>query len=330
MQLLRKLAFPLSLLYALVIFLRNRFYDYGWFTSATFETPVVCVGNLSLGGTGKTPMTEWIISRLSTSRKLAVLSRGYRRKTLGFRIVSSNSSAIECGDEPLQMALKFPEITVAVDGNRTRGIRRLEKEYAPDIVLLDDAFQHRKVKPKHSILLTAYGNLYCDDWYLPTGDLRDHRREARRASAIVVTKCPADISDSEKSLIIAQLKPRRGQMVLFACLEYNEVLSSKNGFVNLNDLAGKTFTLVTGIANPTPLVDYLNGKQMRFEHRAYPDHHFYTRKEIAELEQTDLVVTTEKDFMRLKDVLPQVYYLEVTHRFLGTDERRLLALLDEL
>ena len=131
MQLLRKLAFPLSLLYALVIFLRNRFYDYGWFTSATFETPVVCVGNLSLGGTGKTPMTEWIISRLSTSRKLAVLSRGYRRKTLGFRIVSSNSSAIECGDEPLQMALKFPEITVAVDGNRTRGIRRLEKEYAP-------------------------------------------------------------------------------------------------------------------------------------------------------------------------------------------------------
>ncbi|MBT8312592.1 MAG: tetraacyldisaccharide 4'-kinase [Flavobacteriaceae bacterium] len=327
MQLLRKLAFPLSLLYALVVFLRNRFYDYGWLPSRSFGTAVVCVGNLSVGGTGKTPMTEWIISRLSTSKKLVVLSRGYRRKSRGFRIVNPDSSVAESGDEPLQMAIKFPEITVAVDSNRTRGIHCIEQEYAPDVVLLDDAFQHRKVKPKLSILLTAYGKLYSDDWYLPTGDLRDHRREARRASAIVVTKCPADMSDSEKSQIIAQLKPRRGQMVLFASLVYNQELQGQKGVLSLDDLLGKHFTLVTGIANPGPLVDYLKGRQMHFEHRSYPDHHVFTKKEITELEACAVVITTEKDFMRLKDTLPNSYYLEVRHKFLGSDEKRLLALL---
>ena len=330
MQLLRKLAFPLSLLYALVVFLRNRFYDYGWLPSRSFVTPVLCIGNLSLGGTGKTPMTEWIIRRLSASKKLAVLSRGYRRKSSGFRIVHPDSSVFESGDEPLQIALKFPEITVAVDGNRIRGIERLEQEIAPDIVLLDDAFQHRKVKPKYSILLTSYGKLYSDDWYLPTGDLRDHRDEARRASAIVVTKCPAAMSDSEKSHVIAQLKPRRGQMVLFATLVYNQLLRSQNGELNLDELEEKPFTLVTGIANPAPLVDYLKSRQMHFEHRAYADHHVFTKREIADLEKCALVITTEKDFMRLKDELPQIYYLEVTHKFLGSDEKRLLALLGKL
>ena len=288
------------------------------------------MGNLSVGGTGKTPMTEWLISRLSPSKKLVVLSRGYGRKSRGFRIVSPDNGVAESGDEPLQMALKFPGITVAVDSNRTRGILHIEDKYAPDIVLLDDAFQHRKVKPKISILLTAYGKLYSDDWYLPTGDLRDHRREARRASAIVVTKCPADLSNSEKSHVIAKLKPRRGQMVLFASLVYNQVLRGQKGAIKLEDLAAKPFTLVTGIANPAPLVDYLNGRQIGFEHQAYPDHHDFTKKEIAELEAHPLVITTEKDFMRLKDVLPNVYYLEVRHQFLGSDEKRLLALLGKL
>ncbi len=325
MQLLRKLAFPLSLLYALGVFLRNRFYDYGWLSSHSFKTPVVCVGNLSVGGTGKTPMTEWLISKLSPSRRIAVLSRGYRRKTRGFRIVTRQSSAADSGDEPLQMAFKFPEITVAVDSNRVRGIGHIEQEYAPDMVLLDDAFQHRKVKPKYSILLTSYGKLYSDDWYLPTGDLRDSRGEARRASAIVVTKCPADLSDSEKSLVIAKLKPRRGQMVLFATLVYDQVLRNHKGILKLEELAGKPFTLVTGIANPGPLVDYLKGLQMQFDHWAYPDHHAFTNKEIAELEKCTLVVTTEKDFMRLKDTLPHIYYLQVKHEFLDSDEKRLLA-----
>ncbi len=330
MQLLRKLAFPLSLLYALGVFLRNRFYDFGWLSSREFTTPVVCVGNLSLGGTGKTPMTEWLIKRLSPSKKLAVLSRGYRRKTRGFRIVNRDNSVAEAGDEPLQMALKFPEITVAVDSKRVRGISQLEHDNAPEVILLDDAFQHRKVKPKYSILLTSYRKLYCDDWYLPTGDLRDYRGEANRASAIVVTKCPADMSDSEKSQIIAKLKPRRGQMVLFATLAYNEVLHSKNGDLRLRDLVEKPFTLVTGIADPGPLLDYLNGMLMQFDHKAYPDHHDFSKKELVELGACPIVVTTEKDFVRLKDELPSIYYLEVMHKFLGSDEKRLLALLADL
>ena len=270
-------------------------------------------------------MTEWLIRRLSVDKKIAVLSRGYRRKTRGFRTVTQNSSALDSGDEPLQMALKFPEITVAVDSNRVRGIGHIEQDFAPDMVLLDDAFQHRKVKPKYSILLTAYGKLYSDDWYLPTGDLRDHRGEARRASAIVVTKCPSDLTDSKKSHIIAQLKPRRGQMVLFATLVYSEVVRNQKGVLNIDELAGKPFTLVTGIANPAPLVDHLKSKQMQFEHQVFADHHVFTKKEISELEQCELVITTEKDFMRLKEELPHIYYLEVRHEFLGSDEKRLLA-----
>lgn len=330
MHLLRKLAFPISLVYALVVYLRNRFYDYGWFSSQTFDVPVVCVGNLSLGGTGKTPMIEWMVARLSASKKVVVLSRGYGRKSKGFRKVTPECNPLDSGDEPLQIALKFPQVTVAVDANRSRGIRRIEKDIAPDIILLDDAFQHRKVQPDISLLLTAYGRLYPDDWYLPTGDLRDHKGEARRASAIIVTKCPPNLGDAEKSHIIARLRPRRGQMVLFSYLDYAPELRNNNGSLQLETLEDKPFTLVTGIANPEPLVAYLRDKKLHFKHRRYRDHHQFSEKEIAELDKLPLVITTEKDYMRLKGSLHNLYYLPVSHKFMDRDDKRLLALLGKL
>ncbi|MCE2611449.1 tetraacyldisaccharide 4'-kinase [Flavobacteriaceae bacterium D16] len=330
MQLLRKLAFPFSLLYGLVVYIRNRCYDKGWFSSQAFDTPVLCVGNLSVGGTGKTPMIEWLVRQLSDSSKIAVLSRGYRRKTNGFRLVNLDDSAIDTGDEPLQIARKFPEITVAVDANRVRGIVQLEKEIIPQLILLDDGFQHRKVTPQYSILLTTYGKLYANDWYLPTGNLRDNKKEASRADVIVVTKCPPDLEDAEKSLIIAQLKPRRGQMVLFSCLRYNPILYGVDQQMALSELSSKPFTLVTGIADPRPLLDYLRELTEDFDHLAFPDHHNFTKEEIAKLNTCDLVVTTEKDYVRLKGNVGNMYYLDVAHQFLGSDDSRLLGSLRNL
>lgn len=324
MQVLRKLAFPFSLLYALVVYIRNRCYDRGWFASRTFETPVICVGNLSLGGTGKTPMTEWLIGKLSDSYKIAVLSRGYKRKTRGFHLVKPGDDPVDSGDEPLQIARKFPDVTVAVDANRVEGIEQLERQFAPELILLDDAFQHRKVAPHYSILLTSYGKLYADDWYLPTGNLRDHRKEARRADAIVVTKCPENLGEAEQSHIIARLKPRWGQKVLFACLSYETELRGAGERLDLSGLSKKNFTLVTGIADPGPLLDHLRGLSLDFEHLSFPDHHHFTKGQIDKLRNCDLVITTEKDYMRLKGDLDNLYYISVAHEFLGSDALRLL------
>ncbi|MGB5498951.1 MAG: tetraacyldisaccharide 4'-kinase, partial [Maribacter sp.] len=173
MQLLRKIAFPISLIYALVVHIRNFLFDVGIFKSNSFHTPTICVGNLSVGGTGKTPMIEYLAEILKERNKVAILSRGYRRKTKGFVLATSDSKVEEIGDEPFQLYSKLSDITVAVDADRCNGIKKLQNIIAPDIILLDDAFQHRKVKPGLSILLTAYDNLYMNDWYLPTGDLRD-------------------------------------------------------------------------------------------------------------------------------------------------------------
>ena len=270
-------------------------------------------------------MTEWLIRQLSNSYVIAVLSRGYKRKTSGFRLVKPEDNAIDTGDEPLQVARKYPDIKVAVDENRVRGIQELERKFAPGLILLDDGFQHRKVVPQYSILLTAYGKLYADDWYLPTGNLRDHRKEASRANVIVVTKCPPDLDEAEQSHIIARLKPRRGQQVLFAFLKYGTVLQGTNQELELKELEKRSFTLVTGIADPQPLLDFLGGLGLSFEHLSFPDHHNFTREQIEDLKNLDLVVTTEKDYVRLKGELRNLFYLPVSHEFMGSDEGRLLG-----
>lgn len=275
-------------------------------------------------------MTEWLISQLSGSRKIAVLSRGYKRKTKGFRLVKPEDNAFVSGDEPLQIARKYPQITVAVDADRVRGIQELEENYSPELIILDDGFQHRKVVPQYAILLTAYGKLYASDRYLPTGDLRDHRGEAVRANAIVVTKCPPDLSEAEQSHIIALLRPRRGQMVLFACLNYESELQGAERTLEISELANKSFALVTGIADPGPLLNYLRGIKGDFEHLSFPDHHTFSKREIAKLKNRDLIITTEKDYMRLKGELENVYYLSVSHQFLGSDAARLLRSLGKL
>ncbi len=300
MKLLRKILFPIVPIYYLVTWLRNRFYDWGIFKSKSYKHPIICVGNLSTGGTGKSPMIELLIHILKDRYQIATLSRGYKRETDGFRLANASDNARTLGDEPFQFYNKFHNsLQVAVDSNRQRGIENLlSLPKKPDVILLDDAFQHRKVSAGFNILLTTYSDLYYKDWVLPTGNLREPKQGAKRAQIIVVTKCPDIISDAEKEQIILKLNPEAGLQVFFSSIAYSEVVFSEDDSMSLMSL--NQFTLVTGIANANPLVDFLHNKGLTFEHENFPDHHVFSVSDISKLEKESLLLTTEKDFMRLK------------------------------
>lgn len=317
MELLRKLAFPIAFLYGLAVRIRNLLYDTGLLSSRTYETPTIGIGNLSVGGTGKTPMVELLIGLFSGSQRLAVLSRGYRRKTKGFILATASSVAEEIGDEPMQLHAKFPDLVVAVDADRRRGITRLQQEVSPDLILLDDVFQHRRVRPTITVLLTAYGRLYPDDYYLPSGTLRDGKAEAVRADIIVVTKCPEDLGNSEQVSITAKLKPAPHQLLLFSSLEYDRQLGGGESPLSLDTLKGKEVLLVTGIADPEPLLAFLRKFGLTFRHRRFPDHHFFTREEVREFAEAASVLCTEKDYRRMQHPPVNCHYIRMKHRFLG-------------
>jgi len=314
MKFIRIILFPFVPIYFLVTWFRNLAYDKGWFKSMSYDFPVICVGNLSAGGTGKTPMVEYLIRLLKDETKLATLSRGYGRKTKGFLLAKDNITATELGDEPFQFYHKFKdEITVAVDEDRQHGIAALRTlKSKPEVVILDDAFQHRKVKAGYNILLTTYANLYVDDFVLPTGNLREPKKGAKRANIIVVTKCPELLSQEEKEAIVLKLKPKVYQYVFFSHIGYNDSVLNETEKVGLNAL--KSFTLVTGIANAKPLVNYLKSQQLDFNHIEFKDHHNFTADDVKKLSKLDRIVTTEKDYMRLKneDVLKdKLYFLPI-------------------
>ena len=330
MKWLRNLGWPLSVLYGWIVYVRNKCYDWGLFSSRAYEVPILCVGNLSVGGSGKTPMVEWLLRRLMPERKVAVLSRGYRRKSSGFHKATSQSTAAQIGDEPLQIARNFPKAIVAVDANRQRGIERLVAKESPDLILLDDAFQHRKVRPARSILLTAWDELYTEESYLPTGNLRDHRSQARRADLIVVTKCPADMPREKKVEIRTKLRPRAGQKLAFASLCYGDPKDEQGQAFPFETLLKQRLTVVTGIARPEPLLQYLGSKGVRFEHLAFADHHHFTDKDLRMLEKRKPILTTEKDAVRLEGKLGAFWMLPVRHCFAPGEQAVIDQFLGEL
>lgn len=327
---LRILAFPIALIYGLVVRARNYFYDVGIFRSNKFETPTLCVGNLSLGGTGKTPMVEFLASELEEVFSIAVLSRGYKRKSRGFVLAGPESTVVAIGDEPYLLHTKFPKIVVAVDADRSNGIQLLENKVKPDLIILDDAFQHRKVKSSFSILLTSHNKLYCDDYFFPTGTLRDSRKEAKRANIIVVTKCPTNLSDAERQRIVKKLRPKPDQKVMFSFLEYGNSLKGVQGETTLMELKERTITLVTGIADPAPLIHYLSSKGLEFEHLRFNDHHSFTKNEIDHFNSKELILTTEKDFVRLQERVNDALYIEVRHRFFGKGASEMIEAIEKV
>lgn len=323
MMLLRKILFPFSILYGIVTSLRNFLFDKGILKSYSFDLPVIAVGNLSVGGTGKTPQIEYLIRLLSPKYKIATLSRGYKRKSEGFVLADDNSDAAILGDEPFQFYKKFPVIQVAVDANRKNGIEQLVKLSQPDIILLDDAFQHRKIKAGLYILLTSYGDLYADDFILPAGNLRESRNGAERAKIIVVTKCPPSLSAKEQDRIQKKLKIDSDQRLCFTSIAYDEFVFSEEKQLSVSEIKDVDKLLLAGIAKPEPFFAYLQSENdviLRF-----PDHHHFTEKDIQEIKnkaQDKKIITTEKDFVRLKGKLPdsQLFYLPIKSNFISGGE----------
>jgi len=320
MVLLRKILFPFAIVYGLITSLRNLLFDKGILKSYLFDLPVIVVGNLSVGGTGKTPQIEYLIRLLSPDYKVATLSRGYKRQSKGFVLADENDDATTLGDEPFQYYSKFPQIKVSVDTDRRNGIEQLlSLPEKPDVILLDDAYQHRKVKAGFYILLTSYGDLYADDYMLPTGNLRENRRGARRANVIIVTKCPPELSVQEQEKIRLKLNISNEQQLLFSYINYDDSVYSDKESKQVKQLINADKLLVAGIAKPGPFFKYLqrDGDQVL----TFPDHHRFSNKDITDIRDkgTDkIIITTEKDYVRLKDNMEreQLFYLPIKSEFL--------------
>jgi len=338
MQLIQIILFPLAFCYGLIMFFRNLFFDWGIIPSEKFNLPVISVGNLSCGGTGKTPQIEYLIRLLSPKYFVATLSRGYGRDSDGFIIGSKRSQAKYIGDEPLQFVKKFDGIKVAVDDKRRRGIKLLIQKYPGlDIILLDDAFQHRSVRPGLNILLTDYHDLYTEDYVLPSGRLREPRRGAKRADAILVTKTPKIFSPITRRRIIEDISPRPYQVVLFTYLKYgNPILVHESSRFVYPPVVSRIL-LFTGIADDYPFREHLQRMCTDLMVMKFPDHHLYTQKDIENILKTfndiptqrKVVITTEKDMMRLKTpelstILKTIplFYIPIEIVFQGNDQEK--------
>ena len=303
MILLRILLFPFSWLYYLITQIRNELYNRGLKPSVKFDLPVICVGNLTVGGTGKTPMIEHLIRRLQADYKVATLSRGYGRKTTGIRIAGPSEDASTLGDEPFQFYTKFGDkVPVAVGEERALAIPTILQECTDtQIILLDDGFQHRKVTPTFSILLIDYHRPFYDDFLLPPGRLRESRWSASRADLIVVTKCPANITEDKMIRVEKSIRQYAEKPVFFTSIRYGIPMPFANTVTTLT----KEIILITGIANSKPLELYANENFKVLRHLAFKDHHNYSEQDIGEL--VDLrdshpqasFLTTEKDKVKL-------------------------------
>jgi len=316
--------------------IRNKLFDWHLLPSKRFDIPVISVGNLTLGGTGKTPHVEYIVRLLMNDYTLATLSRGYGRETKGFIIASDFMNYLQIGDEPLQFKHKFEDIHVVVDEKRRRGIKLLLKK-VPDLdtVILDDAFQHRYVKPGLSILLSDYHNLYTKNYPLPTGTLREFRRGAKRADIIIVTKTPKVFSPITRRMLVDEIKPRANQQLFFSYISYGDLKSieKENESFNINKVS--TILMFAGIANTYPLEAHLQRLCGELIVMNFPDHHKYTEKDLLKIKDrfndiftaNKMIITTEKDMMRLikqnlyniiKDF--PIYYIPIEIKFHKDDE----------
>jgi len=336
----RILLLPFSLIYGTIIYIRNWLFNKNFLRSASFNLPLICIGNLSVGGTGKSPMVEFLLEKLKDMFPVAVLSRGYKRKTRGYALATARSTALEIGDEPMQFFNKFPDVTVAVGEERVFAIPQLLHD-KPDtrVIILDDAFQHRSVTAGFNIVLTEYGNLYTRDWFLPTGDLRDQPQSARRADVIVITKCPPDLSLSEKNQLIEEIKPTARQHVFFSAISYGQPYQVITGEAWKTTQKTEVL-LVTGIANPGPLKSYLEEQFNGYDELAFTDHHIFSiddlkhiLKRFHQIQATEkIILTTEKDAVRLQKFSQElrslpVYVMPIRPVFLFNEEKQFTRLI---
>lgn len=342
MKKLRWLLWPFSLLYGLVVVIRNWCYDVGWFKSTGFNLPVISVGNLAVGGAGKSPMTEYLVRLLKSDYKISTLSRGYGRKTQGFLLADADSTSADIGDEPAQFKNKFPDVTVAVCEDRVKGINQLKDDH--ELIILDDAYQHRAVKPGLSILLFDYKKLSEPNLLLPAGDLREPFSGKMRADIIVVSKCPEGISADAQTRIEEKIRPYPYQHLFFTSINYLGLKTFDGEMAVIKLTQASKVYLLTGIAGAAPLVQYLQSISTNIVHHNYPDHHPFSLKNITKLvdefsadaSANKVVITTEKDAERLKqpELLPllsklQILVLPISIAFLNNGQQQFDQLIIE-
>jgi len=334
--------YPVSLLYGLITGIRNFMYNTGIISSVEFPVPVICVGNITVGGTGKTPHTEYITALLKENFKVATLSRGYKRKTHDFRLASENSGVSDIGDEPMQIYRKFPDIVVAVDKNRVNGVKKiLETNPQVEVIILDDAFQHRRITPGFSILLSDFERPLRSDHMLPYGNLRESKENMRRADIILITKSPENLSPIQRRIIVKELNKAPYQNLYFTSLSYLSPLPVFAGegaaetIPDLSRLAGSGVVLVTGIANPGPLKEHIMNLSTELIHLSFPDHYNFKEKDLVSISDAynkltspiKYLITTEKDAVRLREFVniaehlkQAFYYIPVGIFFLNDDK----------
>ena len=324
MKIMRILLFPIAILYGLIVGLRNFLFNVNFLKSFEFDIPIICVGNLNVGGTGKSPQIEYLIRLLSNNYNVATLSRGYKRESKGFLLANADSNAKILGDEPFQFYSKFKKILVSVDAVRKNGIENLlSLPQKPDVILLDDAFQHRKVKAGFYILLTSYNDLYCDDFILLTGNLRESRSGSQRANLIIVTKCPKNLSEIEQEKIRKKLNISSNQDLFFSFIDYDEQIYSELNTLNISEIINQEKVLLAGIANPKPFFEFL--KLSNDTVLEYPDHYNFNKNDIEKirnLSENKKIITTEKDYVRLKsENIKNLYYLPIKSSFLNQSKQ---------
>ena len=334
------LLYPLSWLYGIIVFFRNQMYDLNILSSKEFDVPIISVGNITVGGTGKTPHVEYLVNLLRDKFEVATLSRGYKRKTKGFRYVETTSTAIEVGDEPLQIKNKFNEVTVAVCENRVVGAEKLlslNNDIIPDVVLLDDAFQHRRITPGINILLIDYNRQIKEDTFLPAGRLRESAAQMRRAHIIIFTKCTKEITPIMRRILMKDVGLMPYQELYFTTLNYQKlepVFTAKKLDANFYKKKDFSFLVVVGIASPKLIHKYLKQFSKKVEMLEFSDHHNYSKEDITTTSQkfesinseNKIIITTEKDAMRLKsredlddNFKAALYYLPIKVKFLDDE-----------
>ncbi|MDF1546595.1 MAG: tetraacyldisaccharide 4'-kinase [Bacteroidales bacterium] len=335
----RFLLYPFSLIYGSIVLIRNILFDFHILKSREFNFPVIAIGNITVGGTGKTPHAEYLVKLLKDKYRVAVLSRGYKRKTKGFVVAEKNPKSEDIGDEPAQIKMKFPEIEVAVNANRVKGIEILE-ERKNDLVILDDAFQHRYVKPGLSILLIDYNRRIDEDFLLPFGNLRENAREIRRADIILITKTPESLKPINRRLVLDRVKPYPYQEVYFTTFTYgnlSSVFTNKSvvpeNFKTRHELY--TILLVTGIASSKPIIEYLKTLSLDIKHLKFVDHSEYDKTKINKILSTfklikndnKIIITTEKDAIKFREaknldelLLKNMFYIPIEVSFIEREE----------
>lgn len=319
MSVIRFLVFPLSIIFKFVTDIRNKLYDCNFLKSEKINVPVISVGNLSTGGTGKTPLVDFIIYNLKRDYNISVLSRGYNRKSKGFIEIKNSDNPSLVGDEPFLIKSNHSEVPVFACEDRVEGAKKIISENNTNLILLDDAFQHRKISRNLDIVLTDYNNLFYKDYLLPYGNLRESRNNINRADVIIVTKCPLDFNKADAIKIKNQINPKKTQSLFFSQIKYSEKLF---GFKELSfkSIRNSKLTLVTGIANSQPLKEYLKKNNVNFDHFDYPDHYNYSRKDVNKILATtknNIILTTKKDYYKLSQFkIDNLLYIDIKVEFL--------------